>query len=57
MQIRPVIQEVAEDLDKTMSMREAQELLCKSGWFNYLPSEKEVLTLIEGWKKTNYGNN
>ena len=29
-----------------ITMREAQESLYKAGWFNYLPSEKQVKDLL-----------
>jgi hypothetical protein len=30
-----------------ITMRQAQERLYKAGWFNYVPSEAQVLKLLE----------
>lgn len=48
MEIKSILESTRDKLENgQMTMREARELLCSAGWFNYLPSEKQVTHLLQ----------
>lgn len=52
MRPRTTLQAISEGLESgKMTMRQAQEKLYFCGWFNYVPSPKQVMTTINGWRE------
>lgn len=47
LQIKTIPERVKEGLTSgTMTMREAQETMCKAGFFSYIPSESQVYNYL-----------